>query len=144
MIVEVATNIRNYEILKNTCKLKLYYFNNYKYEIEIIPGQRNQNVILKYKKLVFRCNDITGYERVCRYLLDSFKQKIDEYVRVAMEWDNYVPPNDDNFDKNMLSISVDNEDIFKEDFNLYNIAVDNHNDTILRHLLPLYFLTINN
>lgn len=141
MIVKMAKNFREHDILDSTCKVKLDYFNNYSYEIDIIPTDKN--VLLKYKKCTFKCKDINEYEHVCRYLLDSIKKQIDEDVAYSIEWDGYDPENNDNFDKNSLAILIRNDIIFREDFKLYSIP-SNYNSTILRHLLPLYYLTINN
>lgn len=141
MIIDVAKNIRSNEVLTNTCKVGLHFFNNNSYEIFIIPSKENDNVMIKYKKLNFKCKNMNGYDYVCRYILDSIKKEIDEYVKVSIEWDGYDPDTHDNFDKNVVSISVSNTIIFKEDFKLYSIP-STYLDSILRHILPLYYLTI--
>jgi hypothetical protein len=141
MILEMARNFRKHDILNSTCTVNLNYFNDFSYEIAIIPTDKN--VLLKYKKCIFKCKDISEYEHVCKYLLDSIKKEIDENVSYSIEWDGYDPENNDTFDKNILMIEISNDTIFREEFKLYSIPSSYHN-SILRHLLPLYYLTINN
>jgi len=140
MILEMAKTIRNKEIIESICNIELHFFNNRTYKINLIPS-RNNNIIIKYNKLMFKAKDFNGYQYICKYLLESIKKEVDEYVKVSIEWDNYDPETHDNFDKNLLTVSVKETTIFKEDFNIYSIP-STYSETILRHLLPLYYLTV--
>ena len=108
------------------------------YKISIIPICKNAKII-QYKTAKFQCDTDTTYEKIIEYIISQIKREIHEQISFNIEWDNYNPDMDANFENYAIIIMSKNITIFQE--NLINDNESKVFDILKVHFEPYFYIS---
>jgi len=128
------------EIQQNVSKKSLcdLYFsvNGEEYSFSMYIGKSN-HVIFIFNKMEFKCKDKEIYSYLLKYFIEYIFNESNNNTAHKIEYDNYDPYYDDNYDKLVVNVKSKSLLVFTHFFEKM-ISEDVHDA-----LLPLYYMYID-
>lgn len=117
--------------------LKPCFSNIEEYKFSIIPICKNAKII-QYKTAKFYCDTYNTYEKTIEYIVSQIEREIHEQISFNIEWDNYDPDTDTNFENYAILIMSKNVTIFQQNF------INNESDvfkSLKEHFKPYFYIS---
>ena len=138
MIMDEVKRLEYNEKINRSCDVS-FNINDECYNLKIYVG-KNNFIIIEYNDMKFKCKDKERYEYLLQYFIEYFLSNNNADISYKIEWDNYDPYIDENYNKLLINVESNNKLIFRHFFN--DVDVENIVENIKDCLLPLYYITI--
>jgi len=137
MIVKEVKRLEHNDFVNSKCEI-IFEINESNFKIEIFPWKLNC-IYLRYNDVNFKCISLEKFEEIMRFFINYFFDRNNANVYHRIEWDNYNPDTDDDFDK--LVIRIINSKQCTVFYHYYNDkSNENIQDMIYNDLKIMYYM----